>query len=195
MTFNIVLSGVGGQGVLSLAALVAQAALADRLNVRQSEIHGMAQRGGAVSAHLRLSDCPISGDLIPSGEADLILSMEPLESLRYLVFLKPAGRIVTAAEPVVNIPVYPDKKAVEEEILRQPGSLLLEIQTLARSCGSAKAANMVLVGAASVFLPLQLESLKAAMNELFKKKEEGVRLANEKAFGLGRSLAEPRRNP
>lgn len=194
MTFNIVLAGVGGQGVLSLAALVAKAALADRLSVRQSEIHGMAQRGGAVSAHLRLGDGPIAGDLIPSGEADLILSMEPLESLRYLAFLKPEGRIVTAAEPVVNIPVYPDKEAVEEQIQRQPGSLVLEIQAMARSCGSAKAANMVLVGAASVFFPLHVESLKAAMAELFRTKGEAVRLANEKAFDLGRGLAESRRN-
>ena len=107
MKYDIILAGVGGQGVLSIAAIIAQAAMADGLQVRQSEVHGMSQRGGGVQAHLRISDERISSDLIPTGSANMILSLEPMESLRYLSWLSRCA-LITAADPFVNIPNYPE---------------------------------------------------------------------------------------
>lgn len=185
MTCDIVLAGVGGQGVLSIAAIIAGAAMADGLKVRQSEVHGMAQRGGAVSAHLRISDSGIHCDLIASGGADLILSMEPVESLRYLSFLKPEGAIVTAAEAFVNIPDYPDLGQITAAILRQPRSRVVAAADLARKAGSARAVNMVIVGAASPFIPVGRASIEASIARLFGAKDAALVETNLKAFAAG----------
>ena len=187
MTCDIVLAGVGGQGVLSIAAIIAGAAMADGLKVRQSEVHGMAQRGGAVSAHLRISDRPIHCDLIASGGADLILSMEPVESLRYLSFLKPEGAIVTAAEAFVNIPDYPELGQITAAILRQPRSRVIAAAELARKAGSARAVNMVIVGAASPFIPVDRASIEASIARLFGAKDATLVETNLKAFAAGRA--------
>ena len=185
MTCDIVLAGVGGQGVLSIAAIIAGAAMADGLEVRQSEVHGMAQRGGAVSAHLRLSDRGIHGDLIPSGGADLIVSMEPLESLRYLSFLKPAGLIVTAAEPFVNIPDYPELGPILAAIKTLPRSRVVAAADLARKAGSARAVNMVIVGAASAFIPVSPASIERSIAALFGAKGSSLVEVNLRAFTAG----------
>src|SRR4030042_5605627 len=108
MKQDIILAGVGGQGILSIAFVIAGAALEDGLEVKQAEVHGMSQRGGAVQSHLRLSQERIFSDLIPKGEADLILSVEPLEALRYVDYLRPEGMVVSSRPPFVNIPDYPD---------------------------------------------------------------------------------------
>ncbi len=187
MTCDIVLAGVGGQGVLSIAAIIASAAMADGFKVRQSEVHGMAQRGGAVSAHLRISDSAIHCDLIPSGGADLILSMEPVESLRYLSFLKPDGAIVTAAEPFVNIPDYPDLAGIVGCIGRLPRSRVVAAADLARKAGSARAVNMVIVGAASPFIPVSLQSIEKSIAGLFGAKGASLVETNLKALAAGRA--------
>jgi indolepyruvate ferredoxin oxidoreductase beta subunit len=187
MTCDIVLAGVGGQGVLSITAIIAGAAMADGLKVRQSEVHGMAQRGGAVSAHLRISDSPIRGDLIPSGGADMILSMEPVESLRYLSFLKPEGVIVTAAESYVNIPDYPDLDPIVEAIGRLSRSRVVAAAELARKAGSSRAVNMVIVGAASSFIPVGRASIEESIARLFGAKDAGLVETNLKAFAAGRA--------
>jgi indolepyruvate ferredoxin oxidoreductase, beta subunit len=186
MTYDIVLSGVGGQGVLSIAAIIAGAAMSEGLKVRQSEVHGMAQRGGAVSAHLRISDAPISCDLIPSGGADMILSMEPVESLRYLSFLKPEGVIVTAAEPFVNIPDYPELAPILAAIGSLPRSRAVAAAELARSAGSIRSVNMVIVGAASSFIPVGQAAMEKSIVALFGAKDASVVEANLKAFAMGR---------
>jgi indolepyruvate ferredoxin oxidoreductase, beta subunit len=186
MTYDIVLAGVGGQGVLSIAAIIARAALAEGLKVRQSEVHGMSQRGGAVSAHLRLSDDAISCDLVPSGGADMILSMEPLESLRYVSYLKPDGLIVTAAESFVNIPDYPDLALITQAVGSQPRSLVVAAADLAREAGSSRAVNMVIVGAASRFIPVGADRMEESIAELFGAKDASVVKANLKAFAAGR---------
>jgi len=161
--------------------------MADGLKVRQSEVHGMAQRGGAVSAHLRISDAAIHGDLIPSGGADMILSMEPVESLRYLSFLKPQGVVVTAAEGFVNIPDYPDLGAILAAIARLPRSRVVAAAELAKKAGSARAVNMVIVGAASPFIPVDPARMEASIARLFGAKDASVVQANLKAFAAGRS--------
>jgi indolepyruvate ferredoxin oxidoreductase, beta subunit len=190
MTYDIVLAGVGGQGVLSIAAIIAGAAMADGLSVRQSEVHGMSQRGGAVSAHLRVSDGRIACDLVGSGCADMILSMEPLESLRYLFYLKPEGIVVTAAESFVNITDYPDPGLVLKALSSLPRRRVVAAAELARRAGSARAVNMVIVGAASRFIPVDPRKMESGIAAMFGAKEASVVEANLRAFASGRSAAE-----
>jgi indolepyruvate ferredoxin oxidoreductase beta subunit len=192
MRKDIILAGVGGQGVLSVAAIIAQAALTEGLSVRQSEVHGMAQRGGAVLAHLRVADRPIPSDLVPQGGANLIISMEVLESLRYLPWLAPEGALVTAAEPVINIPDYPDIAWILETIAAFPLYRIVEAAALAREAGFAKAVNMVMVGAASPFLPIPEETLENTIAAQFAAKAPGAAEANRQAFRLGRKAASAR---
>ena len=191
MICNMILCGVGGQGVLSLAAIIAKASLSAHLNVRQSEVHGMSQRGGEVSSHLRIGNEEIVGDLVPSGTADLIISMEPMESLRYLNYLKPNGIVITASEPVKNISNYPDVNAVYAKIAEIPGSICLEAESLAEAAGSRRASNMVLIGAASSFLPLETDELQNAIRETFASKGESIVETNLKAFDAGRRFQNP----
>jgi len=189
MKCDVVLAGVGGQGVLSLAAIIATAAVSEGLEVRQSEVHGMAQRGGAVLAHLRISDKTISSDLVPRGGADLILSMEPLESLRYAEWLSPKGALVTAAEPMVNISNYPDLEGIHKAVKSFPLNRLVEAAALAKEAGLSKAVNMVMVGAASAFLPLKAETLEGTIEKMFANKDTGTVEANKKAYELGKKAA------
>ncbi|MFP3041563.1 indolepyruvate oxidoreductase subunit beta [Treponema primitia] len=189
MKRDIILAGVGGQGVLSIAAIIAQAAVSDGFSVRQSEVHGMAQRGGAVLAHLRLSDTTIASDLVPQGGADLVLSMEPVESLRYAAWLAPDGALVSAAEPFINIPDYPDMAVILKTIALFPVNRIVEAAELAKEAGLARAVNMVMVGAASTFLPLKPETLEATISAMFANKDSSVTEANKKAFNLGRTAA------
>jgi indolepyruvate ferredoxin oxidoreductase beta subunit len=189
MKKDIILAGVGGQGVLSVAAIIARAAVAEGFAVRQSEVHGMAQRGGAVLAHLRVSDEPIASDLVPRGGADIILSMEPLESLRYAAWLSPSGALVTAAEPFVNIPNYPDPGEIIRAVKNFPVLRIVEAAALAKEAGQARAVNMVMVGAASPFLPLKAETLEDTISAAFAAKGTQVAETNVKAFRLGREAS------
>ncbi|MBN2874477.1 MAG: indolepyruvate oxidoreductase subunit beta [Spirochaetales bacterium] len=186
MKYDIILGGVGGQGILSVAAVIAQAAMASGLEVRQSEVHGMAQRGGAVQAHLRLADGPIHGDLIGLGRADMILSMEPLEALRYVDYLKPEGLVVSAEEPYNNIVDYPDEAMVLGAVAALPHGIIVQTKQLAREAGNPTAANMVLVGAASKYLPIELPRIRDAVKARLASKGEAVVEMNLKALELGR---------
>ncbi len=186
---NLILAGVGGQGILSLAYVICNAALSEGLNFKQAEVHGMAQRGGAVQSHLRISDKPIASDLIPQGTCDLLIAVEPLESLRYLHFLKPSGAVVTSKEPFVNIPNYPEQETIWEELKKVEHALPIDAARLAREAGSSLAQGMVMLGAASLYLPLDLESLKAWTVKLWAPKGQKVVDTNLTAFRLGREQA------
>lgn len=186
MKKDIILAGVGGQGVLSVAAVIAKAAVKSGFFVRQSEVHGMAQRGGAVLSHLRIADMAIASDLVPKGCADLIVSMEPLESLRYADFLSPDGALLTTDAPFVNIPDYPDSALVLKNIERFPIHGIINAVALSKSAGLPKAVNMVMVGAASLFLPISIEDMEATIEETFTAKGQEVVDANKRAFRLGR---------
>ena len=189
MKHDIVLAGVGGQGVLSVSAVIARAALDCGLQVKQSEVHGMAQRGGAVLAHLRLSDDRIWSDLIPSGSAALLVSMEPLESLRYLDLLAPDAEVVTAIEPVANLADYPPLEQVLAAVRRLPRHALIDADRIAKAAGSARAVNMVMVGAASRFLPVAEPALEKAIARSFERKGRAVVDQNLAAFHGGRAAA------
>lgn len=190
MTYDIILCGVGGQGVLSIATVIASAAMRDGFHVRQSEVHGMSQRGGAVQAHMRIADSPISSDLVPSGGADMVLSMEPVEGLRYLSWLKPDGILVSAAEAFVNIPNYPELDTIHAAIRSLPRSLLVAAEALAKTAGNSKAVNMVLVGAALPFLPVKPETVAAAVSEIFGRKDTALVEINMKALEMGRAAGQ-----
>jgi indolepyruvate ferredoxin oxidoreductase beta subunit len=173
--------------VLSVASIIAHAALSEGLEVRQSEVHGMAQRGGAVLSHMRIADGKISGDLVPRGGADLIISIEPLESLRYVSYLKPSGMLITNADPFANIPNYPKIDEIHASIKSLPNWRLVQAGALAREAGQAKAVNTVMVGAASGFLPIKTQSLEKTIADIFSKKDAAVIAANAKAFKLGQA--------
>ena len=187
--YDIVLAGVGGQGVLSIAGIIASSAMKDGLRVKQSEVHGMSQRGGAVMAHLRMSDSIIASDLVPKGRADMILSMEPVECLRYLPYLAKGGTLITATTPVLNIPDYPNINDLLEKISTLPRSVQVDTTKVAREAGSQRAANMVLVGCASPSLPIKLETMEHFIEHVFARKGEDVVAVNLKAFRAGRDMA------
>ena len=188
---DIKLSGVGGQGILSIATIIGEAATAAGIQLKQAEVHGMSQRGGDVQSDLRLSDGPIHSDQIPLGGADLILSMEPMEALRYLPWLSPDGVVVTSSRPLVNIPDYPDEAALLTELDALPRVVRLDIEEIARELQSPRSANMVLLGMAAPYLPLlSEEQLRAAVARVFARKGQEVVEANLRAFeaGLSHSL-------
>jgi len=189
MRYDILLAGVGGQGVLSMAAIIGRAALAEGLTAKQSEVHGMAQRGGAVQAHLRLSDGAIESDLISLGRADLILSLEPVESLRYLSWLSPGGTLVTASDPFVNIPNYPDLGVVLAKIRSLPHAIVVDAERIALEAGDVQALNTVMVGAVMHLLPIRPEAIEKAVKDTFGRKGEFVLNTNLAALRAGREAA------
>ena len=189
MKQDIILAGVGGQGILSIAFVIDNAALKQGMNFKQAEVHGMAQRGGAVQSHLRLSNKPIFSDLIPKGAADMILSVEPMECVRYLDYLSPEGIVVTSRSPSVNIPDYPDIEKVLGAIQTVANRIIVDSDKLAKEAGSPKAQNMVMLGAASPHLIIEEKNLREFIRVLFSPRGEKMVEMNLKAFDLGRSSA------
>lgn len=189
MNYDLVICGVGGQGVLSIAWVIDHAAHEAGLHFKQSEVHGMAQRGGAVSACVRLSDRPVASDLIAQGSAALILSVEPLEALRYTQMLRPDGWIVTDITPMVNIPDYPPVEKLYPVLFSVPHLAVLDATQLAKKAGNLKAQNMVALGAAARLLPFSTESLERWITALFEAKGERIVKANLNAFHKGDSAS------
>ncbi len=190
MKTDIVLSGVGGQGILSIAAVIGMAAIENALFVKQAEVHGMSQRGGAVQSHLRISDKPLYSDLIPMGSCDMILSVEPMESLRYLPWLSQTGWLVTNSKPLVNISNYPDTSKLYDAIGKIKNSLLIDADQIAAGLGSAKVSNIVMLGAASSMLSLDFGSLERSISAIFGRKGEEAVDLNIRALKAGNEAAE-----
>jgi indolepyruvate ferredoxin oxidoreductase beta subunit len=189
MKNDIVLSGVGGQGILSIAAIIGLAALEHDLFLKQAEVHGMSQRGGDVQSHLRLSDQEIASDLIPYGKADLIISVEPMESLRYLPWLSKNGWLVTSSEPFINISDYPPVEDVIREIKKIKNHKIIDADAIAKEAGSSRSGNMVILGAASPFIEMPFSSLENAVRKLFERKGEEVVAVNLRALRAGRATS------
>ena len=190
MKTDIILSGVGGQGILSIAAVIGEAALKEGLYMKQAEVHGMSQRGGDVQSNLRLSDEPIASDLIPKGHADLIISLEPMESLRYLPYLKKEGWLVTNSRPFVNIPNYPEIEKVTAELDKLPHKVVLDVEEIAKEAGSVRAANIVMLGAATPFIGIEYDKIEAGIRQIFGRKGEDIVNMNLKALKAGYDLAQ-----
>ncbi len=191
MKIDIILCGVGGMGALSSAAIISKAALSMGMYMKQAETHGMSQRGGDVQSHLRLSDEPIASDLIPEGECDIILSVEPMEALRYLPFLnRETGWIITNQNPFVNIPNYPELDGVLAEVKKIKNHILFDADAIAKEVNNPKGTNMVVLGAASKYLRIDIEKLEDAVRSIFGKKGDAVVDANISALRAGRAVAD-----
>lgn len=189
MKKDIILAGVGGQGILSIAATIGTAAINEDLYLKQAEVHGMSQRGGDVQSNLRLSDSPIASDLIPEGKADIILSVEPMESLRYLPMLAADGWIITNTVPFENISNYPELGKVLDKIKTRKNHVMIDADSIAKNLGTIKAANIVVLGAAAPFLDLPYTALEDAIRAIFGRKGEEVVNLNLNALRAGKDLA------
>lgn len=190
MNTDIILSGVGGQGILSIATIIGAAAIKEKLYIKQAEVHGMSQRGGDVQSNLRISSDPISSDLIPLGKADLIISLEPMEAMRYLPYLKKDGWIITNTAPFINIPNYPELQELLDRIKAIDHHVSLDVDTIAMEVASPRAANIVLLGAASPFLGIEVEKIEEGIRNVFGRKGEAIVEMNLKAFRAGLEVAD-----
>ena len=186
MKCDIILCGVGGQGILSIAAIIGEAAMNENLYIKQAEVHGMSQRGGDVQSNLRISSEPIHSDLIARGGADVIISMEPMEALRYLPYLSGEGWVITSSAPFVNIPNYPGREALMAELGKLPHVVTIDIEQLARDNQVPRSANIILLGAAQKALGIEYGKLEAAVRRVFARKGDAVVEANVKALAIGR---------
>ena len=189
MNTDIILSGVGGQGILSIATIIGAAAINDNLYIKQAEVHGMSQRGGDVQSNLRISSTPIASDLIPLGKADLIISLEPMEAMRYLPYLKKDGWVITNTEPFVNIPDYPDLDTLMQRIEALPHHVALDVAAIASEATSPRAANIVLLGAATPFLGIDIAKIEDGIHSVFARKGDDIVEMNIKAFRAGLKVA------
>jgi indolepyruvate ferredoxin oxidoreductase beta subunit len=194
METNIILAGVGGQGIVSISFVIDMAALKKGLHFKQAEVHGMSQRGGAVSSHLRLSDKPIHSDLVPRGKGTLVLAVEPLESLRYVEYLSPQGALVAGTDPFINIADYGEVEPILDAVAAVPSHTLIPAERLARQAGTAKAQNMVMLGAASPYLDLPDDLLESSIREAFARKGEKVQDINVAAFRAGKAAGQAYRS-
>ena len=186
MKTDIILSGVGGQGILSIAAIIGEAALAENLYIKQAEVHGMSQRGGDVQSNLRIADRPINSDLIASGNADVIISLEPMEALRYLPYLSREGWIITSSAPFVNIPNYPEEKVLKAELQKLPRVIMLDVNELAKEHNLPKCANVILLGAAAKSLQIiGYSDHEKSIARVFAHKGQAVIEMNLKALSIG----------
>ena len=190
MKQDIILAGVGGQGILTIAAIIGQAAIDNGLMMKQAEVHGMSQRGGDVQSHLRISDQPIYSDLVPMGRCDLILSVEPMEALRYIPYLAEEGWIITNKTAFKNIPNYPAEADLYAEAEKVTNHLLIDADAIAKELGSPRSMNIVMLGAASHVLGIEFDALKQAIADVFGRKGQAVVDANIKALEAGRAYAE-----
>lgn len=190
MKRDIILSGVGGQGILSIATVIGKAALDEGLHLKQAEVHGMSQRGGDVQSNLRISSDPIASDLIPKGRADIIISLEPMEALRYLPYLSTEGWIITGTTPFVNIDNYPDQEALQKDLSARPRVIAIDVEAIAKQAVSPRSANIVLLGAAAPFLDIEAGKLEAGVRAVFARKGEEIVNMNLAAFRAGYEYAQ-----
>lgn len=188
-TMNILLCGVGGQGILLASEIISSVLMKAGYDVKQSEVHGMAQRGGSVVAHLRYGD-RVYSPLIEQGEADFAVSFELLEALRYLSYYKRESKVIVNTQKILPAPVSAGADVYPGDVLNQLAGRGLAVFPLdafgiALSVGEAKAVNMVLVGALSAFLPVDEKVFLDIMKERI---PERVRDVNREAFTRGREI-------
>lgn len=194
MKLDIILAGVGGQGILSIATVVGYAAVQSGLSLKQAEVHGMSQRGGDVQSHLRISDKTIYSDLVPKGAADIILSVEPMESLRYLPYLSTEGWLVTNTTPFKNIPNYPELEKILKEVNKVPHHVAIDADGMAKDLKNSRGMNMVMAGAASLFMEIEFEKLKEGIRYIFGRKGQEIVDLNIATLEAGRKFAEENRS-
>lgn len=189
MKTDIILAGVGGQGILTIATILGRAAMQEDLNIKQAEVHGMSQRGGDVQSNLRISSSPIASDLIPTGAADIIVSLEPMEALRYVPSLSTEGWIVTSTAPFNNIPDYPETGVILDELSQWPHTIAFDMEEMAREVANPRASNMVLLGVCTPLTGIDADKIEAAIRAVFAAKGDSIVESNIKAFNAGMQKA------
>ncbi|MCK9556782.1 MAG: indolepyruvate oxidoreductase subunit beta [Candidatus Cloacimonetes bacterium] len=189
MKKDIILAGVGGQGILTIATILGNAALNRGWQLKQAEVHGMSQRGGDVQSHLRLSDSTIHSDLITMGDADMILSVEPMESLRYLPFLSKDGWIITNSKPFINIPNYPDPEVVYNAIKTVKNNVLFDADQIAKDIKAPRAMNIIVLGAAIKHLGFSETEIVESIKSIFSRKGESIVESNINALQAGMAIS------
>lgn len=186
MKFDIIFAGVGGQGIISAASMLVTQA--DRLGYKskQNEVHGMAQRGGAVTCHVRISDKEIFSDIIPKGAVDIILGTEPMEAIRYLDELSPNGAVISSNKPIKNI-AYPDVEKILAEIKGLKNSVIVDAEKLVAELKNERIINIAMMGALSKKMGIDglREGIMKDVEKRFAKKGEAVIELNRKAFEFG----------
>ena len=187
-TFGVFLAGVGGQGIILASEIISTAACLAGLDVKQSEVHGMSQRGGSVVGHVKFGT-RVASPLIAEGEADVLLSFEKLEALRHINFLKPTGKVISSDLEILPATVLSGAAEYPRDIWEQirkiiPDALLISAEELAKQAGSIKSANVVLIGALSPFLPFDEPIWIEAVKKCVPQKTIDTNL---KAFELGRN--------
>jgi len=186
MKSDILIVGVGGQGIILTSDIISKAALKDGFNVKKAETHGMAQRGGSVITHVRISNSDIYSPLIPKGKVDVLIGFEPMEALRYMGYInrKNENSIMIVNRNPIEIENYPDINEIISEIKRHRNSIILNALELANKAGNVLTQNIVMLGAASRYLPIDRDTLKETIKENVK------RAINEnlKAFELGSQI-------
>lgn len=185
---GIIVAGVGGQGAITLAQLILGAAWKSDYYCLQSEVHGMSQRGGAVNAHIVFDSAPVTSPTIMEGAADVLIGMEPLETLRYIHMVKQDGNVISSTSPLVNMPTYPDESQVISAINEIDDIHLVDTDECAKTLKNRHAGNVVLLGMASKFLPMEQELWHSIFEERFKTKGEKIIHKNVEAFTYGRNL-------
>jgi indolepyruvate ferredoxin oxidoreductase beta subunit len=186
-TTNLFLCGVGGQGILLASEIISSACMKAGLDIKQSEVHGMAQRGGSVIAHLRYGE-KVYSPLIEPGEADIVVSFELLEALRYLPYMNTRTRVIVSTQKILPSPVATGVDTYPADVvdqLKQRGITVIPIDAfaLAKAAGETRAVNMVLVGALSALVPLDEKFFLRAIEERIPEK---IRKKNIDAFVKGK---------
>ena len=188
MNTNILIVGVGGQGTLLASVLLGNLALMKGYDVKLSEVHGMSQRGGSVVTHVKISDDTVNSPLIEKGDADVILAFEELEAYRWLPYLKKGGEMYVNTQQIMPMPVVLGQARYPEDIMgtleENAGAVnTLDALSIATECGSVKAVNVVLLGAASKALPFSEEEWISVIEKFVKPKFVDL---NKEAFAKGR---------
>lgn len=194
MEHNVIVTGVGGQGVILAANTIGEAATAAGYGTRVGELHGMAQRGGSVIAHVRYGD-RVYGPMVPEGKAEVVLALEPMEALRHANYLARDGTFLVSFDTKDPFPVkagnttYPDESALQAALEERGEVVRIEAEDLARKAGHPMTANVVLVGALSGLRDLDLapETLRTAIESQV---PDDARDANLAAFDLGRAAVD-----
>jgi len=187
---SVIIAGVGGQGAITVAQLVLGAAWKSGYYVLQSEVHGMSQRGGEVNAQIIFDKVPVTSPVVTQGEADLLIGIEPLETLRYLSQMSKDANIIASSEPVINMDNYPKIEIILEKIKSVEGAVLIDTLKAAKELNNKHAGNICILGAASKFLPIDNEVWEAVIRERFESKGEEVVMSNIKAFQYGKKFTE-----
>ncbi len=186
---NVIFAGVGGQGVILASKVLMEVSMKNGFDVKESEVHGMAQRGGSVDCHIRFGS-EVASPLIPKGGADYVICLELLEAMRKLDYLKPGAKLIVNREQINPAPVeigamkYPDD--IEEWMKKNfPGTIIVDTTEALKEAGTKKALNIVMLGCLSKFLDFKVEDWEAAIKSMVSEKfiEQ-----NLKAFSLGRGL-------